>query len=453
MRHKPVDLAQIMRAREERALSQQALLLRHALPLVSFSLNMPGPIKNSPLIEEGFNLALSCVENALKVHGIPVREKLISRAFTGDWALLACETDAFLLKRLMSGLEEADAFGRLLDLDVLDAGGSKIPRESLGFAPRPCLLCDKPAHLCAPSRAHSAKALYERARGIIQEAVFGANARAIGRLAQKSLLYEALVTPKPGLVDRDNSGAHQDMDIFTLMDSAAALGGYFEGAALTGMGMADAEAPLTMGTLRPLGLSAETIMFEATGGVNTHKGAIYALGIFCAAAGRLKALHVPLQAEAVLDTAGLIARDETAGIAALSQSENLTNGLRQYAASGATGARGEAAKGFPSLRQVALPQLRRYLAEGQSLNDALAYTLIHLIPAVQDTNLMKRAGPEGYPRVQNQIRALLADGPLTLESIRRLDQQFIALNLSPGGSADLLSAACLVHWLEEIPPA
>ncbi|MDD4080214.1 MAG: citrate lyase holo-[acyl-carrier protein] synthase [Eubacteriales bacterium] len=436
-------------ARDARAERQLAMLARHSCPLVSFTLNIPGPVKNGPLIREGFNHALSMAEHALEKNGIEALERLVTRAFTGDEYLCALKADPLMLKRLMCVLEEADAFGRLLDLDVLDQDGRKISREAAGFPPRACLLCGRPASLCAPARAHGMERLFERTQEILADTLMASSARRIGQLAQKSLIYEALATPKPGLVDRDNSGAHRDMDLSTLIDSAAALGGYFEEAARTGIRMAGDDPSAAMEALRPLGIEAESAMLLATGGVNTHKGALYALGILCAAAGRVWRQGLELTFDALFNTAARVAQKEASRLPSLVAAGGDTNGIKQYAATGTTGARGEAAAGFPSVRLVALPRLRQYLREGLSLNDALAFTLIHLIPQVRDTNLMKRAGPVLYGETQKQIKELLARGPLTISAIQALDRRFTAHNLSPGGCADLLAAACFVHWLEE----
>ncbi|MGI6687705.1 MAG: citrate lyase holo-[acyl-carrier protein] synthase [Christensenellales bacterium] len=443
----PVSVSQMAQAREARARRQLAMLEKWQMPLISFTLNIPGPVKNNPLIAQGFDLALKKLTRCLAENSIPILEKHITCAFTGDEALFTCEAEALILKRLLSQLEEADDLGRLMDVDVLDVDGGKIPREAVGLPPRQCLLCGQPAHRCAPIRAHSAEELFQKATLIIRLALYPSWARHIGHLAQKSLVYEALATPKPGLVDRVNSGAHQDMDIFTLMDSAAALGGYFEAAALCGMRLAEHTPPDTMRSLRPLGLEAEAAMYAATNGINTHKGAIYALGILCAAAGRLKALESPLTPDALFEAAGHIAGEEAHHLSQLAQNSPATNGLRLYAQAGITGARGEAASGFPTVRYTALPWLRRYLAMEHSMNDALVFTLIHLILLTQDTNLIKRAGLSRYQEIQRQIKALLLEGSLTLDAIYALDVQFITENLSPGGSADLLAVACLAHWL------
>ena len=108
----------------------------------------------------------------------------------------------------------------------------------------------------------------------------------MARTALKSLLYEVSVTPKPGLVDRDNPGAHGDMDYYSFIDSAAALAPYFSRCAALGRDSL-CEPGEVLTRLRPLGLEAEEAMKQATGGANTHKGLIFSLGILCAAAGRL----------------------------------------------------------------------------------------------------------------------------------------------------------------------
>ena len=455
MRYEPsrqASVADMAQAREARAQRQRSMLARHPWPVISLTLNIPGPVKSSPLIREGFDHAHQLIMRALGENGVTLLEHHLTRSFTGDEFLYACHTDPLLLKRLTCALEEADAFGRLLDLDVLGRDGCKISRETVGLPPRACLLCGRAASFCAPARSHRVTELYERAQEILADTLMMGRARSICLLAQKSLIQEALVTPKPGLVDQKNSGAHRDMDLSVLLDSAAALGGCFEEAARIGISLARLEPAATMRALRPWGLKAEGRMFEATGGVNTHKGAIYALGILCAAAGRVWRRDKGLTSEALFDTASQIAADEAARLPSLMVSGDITNGIRLFAATGATGARGEAAAGFPAVRDGALPQLRRYLRDGHSLNDAMAYALIHLIPLVEDTSLMKRAGAGLYQEVQAQVEALLARGPLSLGAIRALDRQFIARNLSPGGCADLLAAACFAHWLEDGPP-
>lgn len=443
---RPVTVKDMMLAREARVMRQQALLHKWRMPLLSFCFNIPGPIKSNPLIRRGFALALDRVEYCLARHNISILQKEVLSAHTGEEALLVCQADALQLKGLLCPLEAANELGKLMDLDVIDTEGLKISRSALGFPPRGCLLCDQPAQVCAPARSHPVEALYQKTQRILHQALQRDQAQAIGQLAQQCLILEALVTPKPGLVDQANTGAHQDMSLDSLIDSAFSLGPFLEEAALTGMRMADQPPAHTMAALRPLGLAAEKVMFQATDGVNTHKGALYALGILSAAAGRLAAQDKPFTPDNLFDTAALMAAEEARHLPQLAEGDTVTNGIRQYQRAGVTGARGEAAAGYPSVRFTALPQLKQYLAEGHSLNDALAFTLLHLMAVTQDTNLMKRAGQDHYQEILKQIKA----APPTLDALRNLDQQFIRQNLSPGGSADLLAVTCFSFWLERV---
>ncbi len=261
----------------------------------------------------------------------------------------------------------------------------------------------------------------------------------IGELAYAALLREAEATPKPGLVDRANNGAHKDMDIRLFRMSAAAVAPYF--ARFARLGAAEAGEPLCglLAGVRPLGVAAERAMFHATDGVNTHKGAIFTLGILAYLCGRLHALGGPVAPEAVCAAA----RALCAGVEReLTGSGAQTKGERAFRSYGVTGIRGEAAAGFPSVLYVALPRLTQ---PGADENARLCDALIHLIATVDDTNILTRAGRAGADYAKASARAFLsAHDPLDADyyaALSRLDAEFIARNLSPGGSADLVAAA------------
>lgn len=130
------------------------------------------------------------------------------------------------------------------------------------------------------------------------------NAVEIGDLAYEALLAEVNATPKPGLVDRANAGAHTDMDHGTFLLSAEALRPWFREFARLGEASAPKAPEAVLPSLRPAGIAAEEAMFAATGGVNTHKGAIFSLGLLTTAAVRLTALNRPLTPEDTAATAG-----------------------------------------------------------------------------------------------------------------------------------------------------
>lgn len=268
----------------------------------------------------------------------------------------------------------------------------------------------------------------------------------IGRLALEAMLVEVSVTPKPGLVDRKNSGAHRDMGFFTFLKSAAALRSTFDEFASAGsIASRHAVPPAKMlPALRKIGLNAEHEMFEATNGVNTHKGEIFSLGLLSACAGYL---GERMTAEGVMQMAakvctGLCGRD----FADVAQKAELTKGERVYVEYGLTGIRGEAEAGYPCVRNAGLPALKKYLADGHNMNDAMAYTLLHIMAINFDTNIISRHNMQTLGQVFAAVRDVIARGP-KLSDIRQLDREFIAHNISPSGSADLLAVTYFLYSL------
>ena len=254
---------------------------------------------------------------------------------------------------------------------------------------------------------------------------------AIGKKAREALEREVLLTPKPGLVDAANSGAHNDMDKGTFLRSAAALEPWFQAMAERGEALPTEDPQALLADLRPIGIQAEADMYAATNGVNTHKGALFSLGLLCAACGRLKAEGKPLTADGLCE----LAAQMTAGITQREMQASDTNGLKVHAAYGAKGVRGEAESGFESVRALALPHL------AQENGSYLA--LLHLIAHVRDTNVLHRAGEEGLCWLQSRAKALLTD--FSIPTLEQLDRECIERNISPGGCADLLAIAFFIE--------
>lgn len=407
-----VLLTEILAAREDRALRQQALLREYQRPVVSFTMNIAGPVKTSPLIRRAFDAGLSALEAALEGK---VLSRDVLHAVTGDEAMLSVDMDAGELKSICTAIEERYPMGRLYDMDVLDLSGNKLERP----AERCCLVCGAPGRGCASRRLHSVAELQEATRNLILD-------HFIADAAVKALIDEVRTTPKPGLVDLRNCGSHRDMDVPMFLTSAEALRPYFTKCASIG-----GDFP----RLRAAGIEAEKAMYAVTGGINTHKGAIYTLGILCAAVGVMRRKE-----GAAVDIFTLCA--SIAGDAArqdLQHTNADTAGLRLYRKYGIPGIRGEMAAGLPSVRDIALPAFRDALSKGMSRNDAGAVTLLHLIAHVGDTNLCHRGGPDGAAWAAWAARDILPNP--TYDQIEALDDAFMERNLSPGGCADLLAAA------------
>lgn len=269
--------------------------------------------------------------------------------------------------------------------------------------------------------------------------------------ALKSLLYEVSVQPKPGLVDPVSSGPHPDMDVFTFIDSALSLTEYFTACSQLGNQFTKNDLTQLFVQLRRWGLKAEQSMLTATKGVNTHKGAIFSLGIAVGAQAYRKQ-HNELTFTFVVQQmlVGLTQNDlQTEN---LKQKQSLTAGQRLYLQYGLTGIRGEAQQGFPTVTNWALPALKQ--ATG-TLNERLLDTLMVILQHSQDTNLIKRAQtPQIIPWAQQQARHFLdLGGAKTVagkQFLQELNQAFIMKNLSLGGSADLLILTIFLALQEQI---
>lgn len=266
----------------------------------------------------------------------------------------------------------------------------------------------------------------------------------IGRLAVRSLYTELALYPKPGLVSLIDNGSHTDMTAATFLRSLFALRHYF--IQITQAGMDDAP----FATLQWMGMAAEQKMLAATKGINTHRGAIFSLGMLCAAIGHCKARHVALSASAI--RAALLGQWGDALKRHMQSAPPGSHGSQiaaVYVVYAASGAREEAALGLPSVFGTALPALQRSMAAGRSWNHACIDALFSLMAHINDTNVYHRGGQPGALTVKRCAQHFLSEGgtahPDWQETALACHRLFIRDKLSPGGAADLLAAACLVY--------
>jgi triphosphoribosyl-dephospho-CoA synthase len=270
-----------------------------------------------------------------------------------------------------------------------------------------------------------------------------AAARWIGRAAISALREELRVWPKPGLVTLHDGGAHADMDAATFLVSLRALDGAFEGMARAGA----ERSPFA--TLQGLGIRAEARMLEATDGVNTHRGAIFTLGVLAAAAGRVAGEGGTLHPAALRDT---VRRTYGPAIVRHLPRASHSHGAVALRRHGVGGARAEAHAGFPHLFDVALPALVESRRRGAGRRAAAVQCLLCTIAVLPDTNLLYRGGARGLSFARSAAGAFVRAGGVHRkgweEQVRGLHAAFVARGLSPGGSADLLAAALFVDALE-----
>lgn len=439
-----VTLEEVLEAREIRAKVQRRLLEQHTRPVLSFTMNIPGPIKDSPLIRRGFDAGLSELKYALKEAGAAILSPEEKRAVTGCEFLCAVEGNAEDVKTLCLRIEDASPMGRLFDMDVIAPDGRKLERAE----ERRCLVCGKAGRGCASRRLHSLDELSAAVNKLLREGLLAADVERVENLVTHALIEEVNTTPKPGLVDRNNNGSHTDMTVETFLRSAAALRDYWGDCFRIGVQDKDKSPEDCFAHLRARGLEAEKAMLTATGGVNTHKGAIFLLGTICGAVGRLWQPESPCrEPEGITkESAFLCAKAVSADFSELEKRGHaVTAGERLYLKTGRKGVRGELAEGLPGVTKCVLPALRKELTAGASRNDAGVIALLHLIARGTDSNMVKRGGPEAAHQAAEAAAALLPRP--AREAVEALDERFIAQNLSPGGCADLLAVSFfLLDW-------
>ncbi len=440
-----VTLEQVLAARETRVREQDRLLTEYRAPVISFTMNIPGPIKDTRLIRRAFFAGCNALRTALETAGFPMLGMSETLAATGCELRCAVRADATAVKRICVAIEDADELGRLFDMDVLAPDGAKLNRKAVNGGERNCIVCGAKGRGCASRRVHSVSELQAATRRILETHFAASDRHFAAELVTHALLDEVYTTPKPGLVDRSNNGSHRDMSVETFERSAAALTPYWERCVEIGQMTANELPETTFSQLRTAGLDAENAMFAATGGVNTHKGAIFTLGTVCGALGRLWRAEAPCRdTNAILQACAAMtksaANDVFAALSTRSETAK-TAGERLYLEHGLRGIRGEVAEGLPAVSETALPTFRRALDAGFSRNDAGVYALLALIARGTDTNMVSRGGIVLAKAAADEAALLLRSGFPTMAQIEALDRSFIAQNLSPGGCADLLAVA------------
>jgi triphosphoribosyl-dephospho-CoA synthase len=261
-------------------------------------------------------------------------------------------------------------------------------------------------------------------------------------LAVRALIEEAELTPKPALVDGRGPGAHTDLSLTLLRRSARSLRPSFELMALVSFQQIPSQT--LREELGTIGRWAERSMLLTTGGVNTHRGAIWTLGLLVSAA----AMNAT-SPETVVDLAAQLACLPDCNVP--KQPSNGSQAMQRYNVSGA---RGEAQAGFPHLIAAGLPRLYRSRQQGASETKARLDGLLAIMMSLNDTCLLHRGGPVALNIAQAGAAAILAaGGAATIQGwqmLQRLDYKLVALNASPGGSADLLAATLFLDFIANL---
>jgi triphosphoribosyl-dephospho-CoA synthase len=264
----------------------------------------------------------------------------------------------------------------------------------------------------------------------------------IAQLAQWALQEEVLLTPKPGLVDSADNGAHRDLNLELMLLSAQTLTPYFTDMSSVAWGQPTSK--LLREKIGEIGRNAESAMLLATRQVNTHRGAIWALGLISAATAQN---NKQSDAVSLCARAGAIARLNDKYIPITFSKGKIV--CQRYQV---TGAKEEAQQGFPSILKLALPALRASRAKGDDEQAARLNALLVLMANINDTCVLSRGGENALLTVQYFCQEIIDGGGVATENgmsqLLKLGEMMIESNLSPGGAADLLSATLFIDALE-----
>ena len=247
----------------------------------------------------------------------------------------------------------------------------------------------------------------------------------VADLAERALRLELDTTPKPGLVDRQDNGAHKDMDYALMSKSISALRPY-----LTRLAVESAK-DIDPAKIKEIGIEAEIAMLKATGGVNTHKGALFCIGLSVAAASCLACSTGAVEAYSFKE---LVSR-----AASEIPSARGTHGAEAKRSFKAVGALENARAAYPELFTDWLPYYRSL--EGDPFR--CHKTLLHIMTTLDDTNILHRRGAEGLAHAEAEAARLLED--FSESGLSSLNKDFIRENISPGGSADMLSLTIFIE--------
>ena len=440
-----VELAELLKSRDENALLKSEFIDRYKMPVVSVSMNIAGEIKRSPLVDLAFEYGYS---RLIKELGEPIKS-LVKCDFTGCFALLVFDLEAELLKSKCLAIEEELPVGRLLDLDVTDAIGMLIRRPDTKG--RKCLVCGGPVFECSRARAHGLDDVIFKTQNILLD--FASDK--ISKLAVSALKEELELTPKPGLVDQRNCGAHSDMDFDMMLRSAMSLKVYFENTLRLGFDM-NLSNHCELIKLRNLGIEAEKRMMHLTSGVNTHRGAIYGMGILLSALGNCLKYGGNLRdksrkiAKGLFELKKCTSESECNGhVETVKISMGKSNGELAREAFGRCGAEDEAMKGFPTAFAGAW-----YLDDlvdeyGKLTLKAKLRCFLFVLEKADDSNLIHRGGRKGLALAKTEARRIRKlDDDKLVNALEELDDIFIEMNLSPGGTADIYAQSLLLQKIK-----
>ncbi|PCH54351.1 MAG: hypothetical protein COC22_00360 [Flavobacteriaceae bacterium] len=445
----------ILDAREKRA-SLRSQFVKDNLCTLSLSLNIAGYPKSNLLISSFFTEILSELKPFLLANRIEVlnNKEITLTDEAGDFYIvpfLGALHNAKKLKELCEYFESTHLLGRLIDLDIFNEQGLPISSNKK----KPCYFCGEYAAIsCMRNKRHTYDEIREKLSNEIAKYLAikhkELTVNTLTSYASKAILYEISLSPKPGLVSFHDSGSHLDMNFFTFLNSSASLSPFFREFCLLGYNYSGKQEE-ALAQIRLIGLRAEKVMFKATHNINTHKGIIFLFGVSLFSIAKLmseKEGYNDTQFRAIIMK---VCKNMVANELVNTTNKAITNGEKVYAKYGTigAGARGEVEKGFPSVFYKSQAYFQQHLNSfsfhnQHEIQQILQTGLLHIMTVNNDSNILHRSNLKTLIQIQTLAKKAVNNNV----AYTQLSEYCLAKKISPGGSADLLSVALLLHFVK-----
>lgn len=443
------EIELFLQDRDKRVEYQEEILRKtKGLTLATVRINYPGISKSNYVTDSIAKIICNEISTFHRKH-IIFREEYKSReGYIGHFIF---NIDHVTIKKSLVDLEEKHILGRCVDLDVYYLKKNEIfnieemcgiSRSEFSKEPRKCFICDEEARICSRGQSHTIDEIKKYFEVKFNEYInysIGRDKLAyeISQYALKGVISEVSTMPSFGLVSPNTMGSHKDMDYYTFIDSTFALAPYIK--EMAAVGYSYHEPKEIFEAIRFIGMDCEKSMFEATNGVNTHKGMIFLIGILTAAVA--KVVYEKGDFQRIQYILSEMCEDILDDFKDIHKKDKLTNGEKLYLEFGFTGIRGEVKSGLPIIFKEILPQ---YLSSSLKGHDLYAHTLLKLMSKVDDSTIVHRQSIDKLNEIKSKSIEILDLGGLeTLEGTKaalEFEKKCIKDNVSPGGSADLLAS-------------
>jgi len=455
MNNKNEILNDVLNSREMRA-SLRSNFVENNLCTLSVSLNIPGYPKSNPEINSFFKEVLKELNPFLVANIITVKheDEVVITDNAGDFFIVPLICDPHTLtaiKELTETFEFNHSVGRLIDIDIFNNQGLPVSSGKK----KPCYFCGEfSAVSCMRNKRHS----YEEIRAKLFNEVnkFLKNKKeksVINKLtsfATKAILYEISLSPKPGLVSFSDTGSHTDMNFFTFLNSSASLTPFFTEFCNLGYHFSG-DYKNALPQIREIGLRAETAMFSATKGVNTHKGIVFLFGLSLFSIAKLLSEKDSFNDNEFRKIIKKICKGIVANELVNDGKQATTHGEKVYQKYGLKGAgvRQEVEDAFPSVFHQSLSFFNKNLNSisinnEYSVQQILQKGMLYIMTVNNDSNILYRSNLETLKEFQILAQKAIDNN----DAYTELCKFCLTNNISPGGSADLLSVALLLHFVK-----